>query len=74
MKMEIQLSKTILFFISFLLISCKGDAQKIDPKKEKNIEIINNINFFDKKFEKSVYSVIIDESNISDHPMESKIK
>ncbi|MCJ8155675.1 DUF5991 domain-containing protein [Chryseobacterium sp. SSA4.19] len=69
--MEIRLNKTLLFLIFLLLLSCKGGGQenKIQGKEVK--QTTNGTNFFDKKFENSLYSLIIDESNISDHPIKS---
>lgn len=69
---EIQLNKTILFLISLLLISCKGDAQKNKDEEKKETIIVNDgIDFFNKKFGNCLYSLIIDESDISDHPIKS---
>lgn len=71
--MEMRLNKTIFFIFSLILLSCKGDAQhaKIDEKQQ--IKVNNEIDFFDKKLDKSFYSLIIDESNISDHPIKSYV-
>ncbi|WP_131701402.1 hypothetical protein [Chryseobacterium sp. FH2] len=51
--------------ILLLLTSCKGDAQNNKVEKEQ-------INFFDKKYDTdNKYYMVIDESNISNHPIKS---
>ncbi|MCU7618767.1 DUF5991 domain-containing protein [Chryseobacterium sp. PBS4-4] len=69
--MEIRLNKMLLLLTYLLLISCKGEAHnnKIEVKKE----IKKELNFFDKKYENSLYSLVVDESNISDHPIKSHL-
>ena len=61
MKMEMQLNRIIVlfFFYTSVLMS------QIVSEKEENLKF-SQIDFFDKKYEKAIYSLIIDESNISD--------
>ena len=68
MKMEMQLNRIIVlfFFYTSVLMS------QIVSEKEENLKF-SQIDFFDKKYEKAIYSLIIDESNISDHPIMSYI-
>ncbi len=49
--------------VLFVLAACKGSENKTEPA-------ISTVNFFDKKYD-SDYSLIIDESNISDYPQMS---
>ena len=68
--MEMQLSRLILISLFFLL-SCKNDAQEnkiISPKKE--LHNVKSINFFDKKYA-SDYTMIVDESTLADHPIQT---
>lgn len=70
--MEMQLSKILCLLLSITL-SCNGGAQdKVKDKNQsqKSSTDILNINFLDKKY-KQDYSIIIDESNLSDHPIYS---
>ena len=70
--MEMRLNKPILILISLFLMSCKGDAQSSKIETRKEIRKINRgLNFYDKKYSGSLYSLVIDESNISDHPIKS---
>ena len=65
-----QLSRLILISLFFLL-SCKNDAQEnkiISPKKE--LHNVKSINFFDKKYA-SDYTMIVDESTLADHPIQT---
>lgn len=67
--MGIQLNKILSVLSVLILISCKGNSQeKNQSQKSNNKEPFHEqIDFLDKKyFEK--YELIIDESNISDHP------
>ena len=66
--MEMQLNRIIVlfFFYTSVLMS------QIVSEKEENLKF-SQIDFFDKKYEKAIYSLIIDESNISDHPIMSYI-
>lgn len=68
--MGMQLSKFILICL-FFLFSCKNDKQeKKIISHEIFTENVNKINFFDKKYA-SEYSMIIDESNLTDHPIQT---
>ena len=60
--MEMQLNRIIVlfFFYTSVLMS------QIVSEKKKNLKF-SQIDFFNKKYEKAIYSLIIDESNISDH-------
>lgn len=65
-----QLSKFILISLFFLL-SCKNDAQEnrtISQKKE--LHNLQSVNFFDKKYV-SDYTMIVDESTLADHPIQT---
>ena len=68
--MEIQLSKFILISLFFLL-SCKNDAQenKIISQK-KDLHNLQSVSFFDKKYA-SDYTMIVDESTLADHPIQT---
>ena len=66
--MAMRLSKVIKIFCFFcMFLSCKNDAQEKDILIQKNIENIS-IDFF-QKADKELYTIIVDESNISDHPI-----
>ena len=56
--MEMQLNRIIVlfFFYTSVLMS------QIVSEKEENLKF-SQIDFFDKKYEKAIYSLIIDESN-----------
>ncbi|MDR2206848.1 MAG: hypothetical protein LBE36_11920, partial [Flavobacteriaceae bacterium] len=63
--MEMQLNRFYYLVLIFMLLSCKGEAQKV---KINNIEKTETINFFNKKYLTRGYQLVIDESNISAHP------
>ncbi len=79
MRMEILYSRKIIaLFITLLTIlySCEEQKNSVAQQDLKeNILVKNNaaknddINFFSKKF-KSPFELVIDESNISDHPFQ----
>ncbi|NML70326.1 hypothetical protein HHL23_11005 [Chryseobacterium sp. RP-3-3] len=66
-----QLNKAIYTLVLFLFISCKGDAQNQHSGKNEEKKESKSIDFFNKKFGDPQYSLIIDESNIADHPLRS---
>ncbi|MCL8536271.1 DUF5991 domain-containing protein [Chryseobacterium gallinarum] len=69
-----QLNKAIYTLVLLLFISCKGDAQNQNlRKKEEEKKENKTLDFFDKKFGEPKYSLIIDESNIADHPIVSHL-
>lgn len=69
--MEIQLNRTLIILIFLFLLSCKREGQenRIEDKTVRQLK--NKTDFFNKRFEKTIFSLIIDESNISDHPIKS---
>lgn len=67
---KMQIIKLAFIFIFLLFVSCNGDAQKIKTETKKESKQLN-VNFSDKKFDNLDFSLIIDESNISDHPVKS---
>lgn len=69
--MEIRLSRILLSLIFLFLLSCKGDSQQYRIKGTMVKQIKDKTDFFDEKFEDIPFSLIIDESNISDHPIRS---
>ncbi len=65
-----QLNK-LLPIILFLIFSCKGDAQKNNAIQQKSKhQSIQSTNFFDKKYA-SDYTLIVDESTLADHPIQT---
>lgn len=69
--MKIRLSKKLMFLIFLFLLSCKRENQESRIKDKAVQQIKNKTDFFDKKFENTAFSLIIDESNIADHPIKS---
>lgn len=69
-----QLNKALYTLALFLFISCKGDAQNQNSGiKEEEKKENKSLDFFDEKFGDTQYSLIIDESNIADHPISSHL-
>ena len=67
---RMQLNK-LLAIILFLIFSCKGDAQKNNAIQQKSKhQSIQSTNFFDKKYA-SDYTLIVDESTLADHPIQT---
>lgn len=67
---RMQLNK-LLPIILFLIFSCKGDAQKNNAIQQKSKhQSIQSTNFFDKKYA-SDYTLIVDESTLADHPIQT---
>ncbi|MFV0530853.1 MAG: hypothetical protein ACK5MD_05385 [Flavobacteriales bacterium] len=65
-----RLSKIFFIIIFILFTSCKGDAQSEGIKEIVTTKLSKEaIDFFDKKYDSTLYSLIINESNISDHPV-----
>ncbi|WP_008588447.1 hypothetical protein [Niabella soli] len=63
-----RLNKSILlFFVLIFSLSCNGISQADRGKNELDSQYKHPVDFLDKKYS-SKYQLIIDESNISDHP------